>query len=339
MRAVRDHAWAALDVGRRASWCGAPVLVDLLAGGRRKGFCESPDSLYSVGFINIQPDCAYRLQIPASDAFYAAVSLHARGRQSHLEWVPQGVTEVVLQDGAATDRTLDTRGYTGMTQVMVRQYFDRQGGTRVPTLPRLELLGPAKGSTRLRHAVPAGLVAGMRFLSWRLKPLLAIKYLHHRLGRRFPKNCFLTLEDIVGLWRGAPKTVERLGLSAFRYSFCIAELRPGERLQIHYRPSGGRYFAFSLNNNWMQGLGQGSTSSYLSSLQLRPAADGSVTINIGSCDRGYPNFLSTKGHRLALVHFREIMPSPEAKRPACSVVNDAHESSGTIRSDGQRAGG
>src|SRR3989337_2541019 len=81
-RALRDHAWAAWDIANDA--CGSETLafVDLLAGGKRKGFCESPDSRYSVSFIEIGRDTTYRVTIPMEGALYCATSLHSVRQQS-----------------------------------------------------------------------------------------------------------------------------------------------------------------------------------------------------------------------------------------------------------------
>lgn len=327
--ALRDHAWTAWDVARAAARKRDPALVDLLAGGRRGGFCESPDSLYGVGFLPLGRGAEYRLRIPPGPAFYLAVSLHSSRCQRHFELAGEAAAkgrEIALRDGeagAAAENGLDTRGFEGLTQVMARQYFDRTAGRRPPQMPRVELLRPPAAETLWRRAAPAPLVAGLRFLVWRLQAVAAFKLIMLFHGRRLPKNRFLTMQDLEPLRHGARQTVPRMGVTSFAYAFCAFELAPGETLAVRYRPAGSGYFAFSLNNTWFQGIGRGGETSYLSSLQLEPDGDGRFTLEVGE-GPGAGGLLDTRGYRRGVLHFRRISPLPGDELPECQLQKSAH---------------
>lgn len=323
LRCLRDHLWAAADVARGAARVPAPVLCDLLAGGRRRGFCESPDSLYSVGFVRLGPGVEHRLHLPAGPAFYKVVTLSADGVQRSLELVAPpggaglGARELTLADGAGAPWGLDTSWFGGLAQVMVRQYFDRTAGPQ-PGAPRLTpVRAPERG--RWRRWSDGALAAG-RFLAWRLRPVAAIRFLRAWRRRRFPVNRFLTMEDVLDLWPGGPRTVRRLGVEAFRYAFCVFDLKPGEALEIRYRPRGSRYYAFSVNNDWMQGVGSGRDAAYRSSFQAPPGPDGEVTLRVSAQGGDGSGDLATGGRRSGLIHFREILGRPGSELPTCRPV-------------------
>lgn len=329
MLCLRDHLWAAADVARGAARRSGPVLSDLLAAGRRRGFCESPDSLYSVGFLRLGPGIAYRIHVPAGTAFYGVVTVSFGGRQRTLETAapaaspgrgPGGLDahDVLLAEGTAPPEGIDTAGCEGLAQVMVRQYFDRGRLAGAPAPPRVaRVAGPAGGPVR-RWA--DGLRAGGRFLAWRLAPVAAIKLIRARAGRRFPVNRFLTMDDVLDLWPGGPGTVRRLGVDAFRYAFCRFDLARGEDLEIRFRPRGSIYYAFSVNNEWMQGVDPDYRASYRSSFDVPPGSDGFVVLRLSAQDRPAPGTLATGGRRRGLVHFREILSRSRAELPACRPV-------------------
>lgn len=327
LRCLRDHLWTAADVARGAAGDPAPELCDLLAGGRRRGFCESPDSLYSVGFVRLGPGVEYRLRIPAGPAFYAVVTLSLDGRQRSMELEASdggGLAghELVLGEGVDAPLGVDTDGLRGLAQVMVRQYFDR---TRAGARPRPPRLVPAVAPDRGRWRLWAdGALAGGRFLAWRLAPLAAVKLLRAWPGERVPKNRFLTTQDVRDSWRGGSGTVRRLGVGAFRYAFCLFDLEPGEALEICFHPRGSRYFAFSVNNDWMQGVDAEYRTSYRSSFQVRPGADGSVRLRVTMHGGARGGDLVTGGRRSGLIHFREILARPGAELPTCRpIVEDS----------------
>jgi hypothetical protein len=323
LRCLRDHLWAAADVARGATRVPAPVLCDLLAAGRRRGFCESPDSLYSVGFVRLGSGVAYRLHLPAGPAFYSVVTLSADGTQRSLELVAPaggaglGARELALAEGAGAPWGLDTARLGGLAQVMVRQYFDRTAGPR-PGAPHLiPVRVPERGPLR-RWA--DGALAGGRFLAWRLRPVAAIRLIRAWPHRRFPVNRFLTMEDVLDLWPGGCRMVRRLGVETFRYAVCVFALEPGEALEIRFRPRGSRYHAFSVNNDWMQGIGTGRDASYRSSFQAPPGSDGEVTLRVSAQGGHRSGDLATGGRRSGLIHFREILGRPGAELPACRPV-------------------
>jgi hypothetical protein len=323
--ALRDHAWTAWDVARAAGRRRSPALVDLLAGGRRGGFCESPDSLYAVGFLPLGPGAVYLLRIPSGPAFYLAVSLHSSRCQRHFELAGEAASRergVTLRDGEVGENGLDTRGFRGLTQVMVRQYFDRTAGHRPPEMPRVEQLQPPAGEPARRLAAPAPWIAGLRFLAWRLKAVAAFKLIMLRYASRLPKNRFLTMEDLEPLRHGARQTVPRMGMTSFAYAFCAFELAPGESLAIRYRPADSGYFAFSLNNSWFQGIDRGRGAAYLSSLQLAPDGEGRFTLEVGDAPAGGP-LLDVRGYRRGVVHFRRISPAPGDELPECKLQTRA----------------
>ncbi len=325
VRCLRDHLWTAADVARGAARELAPELCDLLAGGRRRGFCESPDSLYSVGFLRLGPGVEYRLRIPGGPAFYAVVTLSLDGRQRSMELeAPEGSSlaghELVLGEGADAPLGVDTDGLRGLAQVMVRQYFDRTRGRARPRPPRLIPAGaPERGRWRRWSD---GALAGARFLAWRLAPLAAVKLLRARPGQGFPTNRFLTTEDVRDRWRGGSGTVRRLGVGAFRYAFCLFDLGPGEALEVRFRPRGSRYFAFSVNNDWMQGVDAEYRASYCSSFQARPGADGWVRLRVTAHGGSDGGDLVTGGRRRGLIHFREILARPGVELPTCRPIVD-----------------
>jgi len=323
LRCLRDHLWAAADVARGAAGRPAPALCDLLAGGRRRGFCESPDSLYSVGFVRLGPGIAYRLHLPAGPAFYGVVTLSLNGRQTSFELeAPDGeglgARDLLLAEGEVPPSGLDTRELRGLTQVMVRQYFDRTRLGERPTPPRLERLsGPKRGAFAGRLD---GLRAGFRFLAWRLAPVAAIKLVRAWPGRSVPVNQFLTMDDVLDLWPGGPRTVRHLGVGAFRYAFCVFDLEPGEALEICFRPRGSKYYAFSVNNDWMQGIDAGYLASYRSSFQAPPDSGGVVALRLSAQGGPGGTVLATGGRRRGLVHFREILPRSAGELPTCNPV-------------------
>jgi|GEM_PF-3539500 len=323
LRCLRDHLWAAADVARGAARAPVPELSDLLAGGRRRGFCESPDSLYSVGFVRLGPGIAYHLHLPAGPAFYGVVTLSLDGRQTGLELgAPDGeglrARTLHLAEGEAKPSGLDTREFRGLAQVMVRQYFDRTRDGERPVPPRLErVAGPGRGAFgRWLDAARAG----ARFLAWRLAPVAVIKLLRAWPGRRVPVNRFLTMDDVLDQWRGGPRTVRHLGVGAFRYAFCLFDLDSDEALEIRFRPRGSKYYAFSVNNDWMQGIDAGYLASYRSSFQAPPGSDGVVALRLSAQGDAGRAVLATGGRRSGLVHFREILPRPGAELPTCRPV-------------------
>lgn len=323
VRCLRDHLWTAADVARDTAREPSPELCDLLAGGRRRGFCESPDSLYSVGFLRLAPEVEHRLRIPDGPAFYAVVTLSLDGWQRSLELSPPagrrlGERDLVLAEGVEAPRGVDTAGLDGLAQVMVRQYFDRNRGGARPRPPRLvPVRAPRRG--RWRRWTDGALAAG-RFLAWRLAPLAAVKLLRAWPGRDVPTNRFLTTDDVRDLWRGGSRTVRRVGVGDFRYAFCLFDLGADEILEIRYRPRGSAYHAFSINNDWMQGIDAGYRASYCSSFQVPPGPDGAVTLRVSA--RGGPEAgtLDTGGRRRGLIHFREILSRPGAELPSCRPV-------------------
>lgn len=329
-RALGDHLWTAWDVGRRAHWQRPPRLVDLLAGGRRQGFCESSDALYSVGFVNLRAGCVYRLTLGRSPAFYTAVSLHSGRRQVAAEFAarPGGAgqepRQIMLCEGGHDGERLATRGFRGLTQIMVRQYYRPAAAASPPPLPVLERLEPPAEQPLPHPPLPAFLAAGLRFAAWRLQALLAFKLLMLWQGRHLPRNRFLTMDDLAHLRHGARETVPRMGLTSFAYAFCAFDLGPGQCLRIRYRPAGEGYFTFSLNNAWLQGLGRGADACSVSSGELEPLADGSYLLEVGERPRGGLPHLATRGYRFGVIHFRRIFPAPGEPRPVCTLLGADH---------------
>ena len=331
IHALRDHFWTAFDIARNTGWKRRPALIDLLAKRRRKGFCESPDSFYTVGFINIRRGGKYRINIPNSSALYIAISLSSGKQQAVLELTrcsdsnTMHSQEITLADGVATGDSLDTSKFSGLTQLMIRQYFNNTSDSVSTPFPHIEYNKPLERDRLRDSMLPASILSGWYFLSWRLKTVLGIKFLQYYLGSNFPRNTFMTVEEIRDLWRSGHLTVSRLGINTFRYFFSIFDLKPGQILKISYRPNDSQYFAFSLNNSWMQGLDSTYHGTYINSKQLHEDVDGSYTIFVGDKNRGYKNFLDTKGYRRGLIHFREILSSDESLRPRAVIMQDGED--------------
>ena len=320
--ALRDHLWTAWDVASQASWRGTPRLVDLLAGGRRQGFNESPDSFYSLGFINIRSGTTWRIGIPDIGAFYTVVSLHSGSRQKCVEWLvdenDRGERSILLCHEAPAEFGIDTEGFGGLCQIMVRQYFTYPVDTRRLPFPRLIQQNNA-GQQKQLHWLPGWAVAGTRFLIWRLKPLLAVKYLHYRLGNRLPRNVFLSFEDIVQLWKGGAEMVTRMGIERFRYLFCYYDLTPGQAMKIRYDANNSRYFAFALNHLWVQRLIHNVIATHANSYQLE-SVNGCYEVMITLQPVDQKNNLCTLGNRRGIIAFREILPGLKPTLPECTIV-------------------
>ncbi len=328
LRAVGTHIQVAYELGREADWDGAPEMVDLLAGGKRKGFLESPDTLYSIGFINIQRGVHYNIVPAKSNAFCTVVSLHSTGRQNSVEFfndvrneTGSAAIRARLGDGLKGDKELDTAGYSGMTQIMVRQYFYNRADVQGLSLPRVELSQVPDTYRRDRARFTARVKTASQFLRWRLRMLFGMKYMQMRLGDRLPKNKFVSSEEVALLFKGIKTSLTRIGISTFHYLVCMFELQPNQVLKVYYRPAKNRYFAFCLNNSWMQGLdSEVGADVHLNSSQMEADSEGGYTLYIGHQNPGSGYFLALGGHRRGVVSFREIGTSGEAARPHCEVL-------------------
>ena len=324
--AIRDHAWTASEIA--AGWRPeAPVLVDLLGGGRRKGLNEAPDCFYSLTFLLLGPGRSYELRLPETKAFYTVVTLHSPDDQSSLELVSDdgeaglaGRT-VTLAPGAAAPGGLDTAPYRGLTQIMVRQYCRSIEDASERPFPQLRAVSPDGGPVAAARRLPHALVAGFYFFRWRLKALLGLKYLLTRLGGRVPKNTFLSFEEVLSIWHGGPEVVTRLAVRDFKYVFCIYELGEDEVLRVRYGPGTGRYFSYSLVNlGGLQGLDHYRRPTYCNSFQLTPDAEGVYTVDVGpQAGNGAP-WMDTTGYRRGVLGFREILPADGGSRPVCTVA-------------------
>ena len=325
-QALGSHIQVAYELGREASWDDAPIMVDLLAGGRRKGFLESPDTLYSIGFINIERGGHYRIVPAKSKAFCTVVSLHASGHQSSAEFFNDqaGIVDTVcagLGDGLKGSDELDTSAYSGMTQIMVRQYFYSNADLQGLALPLLERSEVRDQGRRGRIRITAGYQAASQFLRWRLRMLFGMKYMQLRLGARLPKNKFVSSKEVALLFKGIKASLTRIGISTFHYLVCMFEVRPNQVLKIYYRPPRSRYFAFCLNNGWMQGLdGTADSVVHLNSSQMEADSEGGYTLYVGHRNPGSEYFLALDGCLQGVVSFREIGSSGDAERPHCEVL-------------------
>jgi len=321
--ALWSHLWAAYDVSRRARGDTAPQLTDLLAGGERKGFFESADTFYAIGFINIQRGLIYRLEIPAVSSFYTAISLHSSKQQSSIEYFNDNGdngASILLADGVKKSEGLDTSIYQGMTQLMIRQYFwsaHQVDGSKMPQIERLKSPTMAPSS----YIQPARMIAGMRFFGWRIKMLLGTKYIQFRMKQAKKINKFYSQEEAASLWTSIKTSVSRLGMTKFRYLICMYEIHEDEVLRIDYRQKGSHYFAFCLHNNWMQGINVKENSGHLNSSQIRKGGDGSYTVHVGSHSDGYDNFMNVSGYRSGIIAFREISSSNNEEVPSCRVIS------------------
>jgi len=327
IKAVSTHIQVAYDLGREACWEGVPGMVDLLDGGRRKGFLESPDTLYSIGFINIERGYNYRVIVMPSRAFCTVISLHSADRQSSLEFFndtsrhSEYPVSALLGDGLSGPDKIDSSAYSGMTQVMVRQYFyDRKHSQDLP-LPVIERSGLMAQALSGKKKISARYEVTSKFLRWRLRMLFGMKYMQMRLGDKLPRNKFVTSEEVALLFRGIKTSLARIGISTFHYLVCMFDIRESQVMRIHYRPSKNRYFAFCLNNNWMQGLDiKNREAVHLNSRQMKMDREGGYTLYVGNQDPGLGNFLDLGDCSQGVISFREIGTEGEARRPHCEVL-------------------
>jgi len=320
--AIRDHLWTAWDIAKASSWHSAPQLVDLLAQGRRQGFNESPDSLYSLGFINIQQGSEWKITIPDIDAFYTVVSLHSKNNQSSFEWLSDKVKNertITLSDNVSSQQGINTTDFKGLCQLMVRQYFTYPVDSVNLPLPTITKT-PEIGHKKRIYYFPASVIAGMKFLLWRLKPLIAVKFLQYRLGNKLPRNTFLSFDDIVELWKGGNEMVTRMGVNKFRYLFCYYDIPENHYMKINYNSKGSHYFAFALNHTWVQRIKHDQHTTHANSFQLQNTND-QFDIFVTLQPESHDNNLCTLGNTKGIIGFREIFPGSNPEKPECLVTS------------------
>ncbi|NOY17299.1 MAG: hypothetical protein GXP23_10300 [Gammaproteobacteria bacterium] len=324
--AIWSHLWTAYDVARMARRDEAPDLVDLLAGGKRKGFLESADTFYAIGFINIQRGAVYRIVLPDTKSFYTAVSLHSSRQQSSIEIFKEesgeesGVMTLLLGDSVAHSEGLDTAAYHGITQLMVRQYYVSDRMVSSTQMPTLEVLSPPPMAA-MKSKYQVSIAVGMQFFYWRLKLLLGTKYIQFRIRRAGQRNRFYSQEDASSLLPSVKASVSRLGMAKYRYLLCMFDIHENEMLRIDYQPKDDGYFAFCLHNNWMQNIRGGGESEHLNSHQLEERSEGGYSIYVGGCNYGNKtNYLNTSGYTRGVIAFREIAPAEGAEIPGCRLI-------------------
>ena len=104
------------------------------------------------------------------------------------------------------------------------------------------------------------------------------------------------------------------------YAFGWWRLNPDQALEVTLTPPENcRYWSLQVGDRWFQAHPDRNMN--INDRNVRPNADGTVTIVLSERDPGRPNWLGTYGHTLGTMFFRWLHHTPDLV-PECRVVSN-----------------